>query len=191
MSFDFENCRNVFYRGLIDTLTANVDAVRWLGKDQPFNVDGVAFGIFPWHQTAGLSFRTSDDKKTTVIYDEKEHDLDIRYSPADWKFGHHMTDDGLESVGEHLGEVYPMTGGTPGQEVHHLLLLAAADALLDEGVAHLLQEFGLHAEIRTDQVPWGGFEYMVFDDDQAFKANYCEIILANRVAKRLIGHVIA
>jgi hypothetical protein len=39
-------------------------------------------------------------------------------------------------------------------------------------------------------VQWGKFEYMVLDEDKAFKANYCEMLISNRVTKRLLGRVI-
>ena len=91
---------------------------------------------------------------------------------------------------EYTASVYPRSGGTVGREALHIILLAAAEALLDEQVGHLLHECGLHETVKRDDVPWGGFEYVVLDEDKAFKANYCEFVLANRVAKRLLGRVV-
>lgn len=186
MTFDFDKCRDVLFRAIIDSLEASADAVRGLASDESCKLDGFEFGIFPWHQSVQLSFRTADERYSE--YDGKQ--LDIRYSPAAWRHYDLIRHESLDNAGEFIGTVYPASGGKPGQEALHLILLAAADALLDERVALLLRGLGLNAKVRKEEVPWGGFEYMVLDEDQAFKANYCEIILANRVAKRLLGRVV-
>ncbi|MBC8290993.1 MAG: hypothetical protein H8E37_11825 [Planctomycetes bacterium] len=51
----------------------------------------------------------------------------------------------------------------------------------------MLEPLGAHT-IR-DQVPYQAFawfEYCVFDGDGVFKSNYCEIVCAQRVARKLL-----
>jgi hypothetical protein len=66
----------------------------------------------------------------------------------------------------------------------HLIFLAGAEALLDPRVAQLLVELGINAPTYRDSFPSPLFEYMVFDFDKTVSANYCEIVLANRVTAK-------
>jgi hypothetical protein len=80
--------------------------------------------------------------------------------------------------------------GLGSQEVAHLIFLAAADALLDKSVSTFLQSVGINATERSDTLPRGYFQYIVIDEDGVIKANYCDIVLANRVTRRLLGRVV-
>jgi hypothetical protein len=84
---------------------------------------------------------------------------------------------------------YQAAIGEPSQsqEIAHLTFLAAADALLDESVALRLQSVGVMAPVITDKLRSNYFKYVVLDEDGVIKANYCDIICANRVTRRLLG----
>jgi hypothetical protein len=181
MEFDFDKCREVLHRGLIDALTANADAIRLLARNETAGINAMSYDLLPWHRFVGISFRLSSDVSPVSG--------NGRYTPANWKHYEFIGDGTLDTVREYTGDAYALSG-TRGQEYLHVILLAAAHALLDEQIAGLLQEYGIDACVRRDEIPWGGFEYLVLDDDKAFKANYCEFILANRVAKRLLGRIV-
>jgi hypothetical protein len=135
-----------------------------------------------------LSFRTSEDDKS-----------EIRYSPPDWK-GYQFIGgvNSEKSIAPALDYVDQMSKGVSddpdrAQEMNHLIYLAAADALLDPSVAKLLQSCNAKASVIENQLPYrefAWFEYVVVDVDQVFKMNYCQLICANRVARRLVGKVI-
>lgn len=186
MQFAYDECRQVLLRGLIDSLTANADSLRSIAGADASGINAVSFDILPWHRFVCLSFRSSADNYVTT---DDGFKLDIRYSPADWKYYEFISNGTLDTVRDYTANAYPLSGGKTGQEALHLILLAAADALLDEQVANLLREYGLDATQRNDEIPWGGFEYLVLDEDRAFKANYCEFVLATRVTQRLLGTV--
>jgi hypothetical protein len=185
MAIDFEKCRDVLYSGLLDSLKVNAQAIRSLANAEGSEIDALSYEILPWHPVVSLSFRSSTD--CYVMSHDGDYKINTRYSPPDWKYYQFITGGPLDAVSDYTAELYPLSGGTLGQEAHHVILLAAAHALLDEKIAALLQEYGLNATIRRDEIPWGGFEYLVIDEDKAFKANYCEFFLANRVADRLLG----
>ncbi|WP_417389586.1 hypothetical protein [Gimesia sp.] len=188
MEYDFNQCRDVLYGGLIKSLGANADRLRSLAKNDSYGVNALSYDILPWHSFAALSFRATTDDY--IMSHSGDYKLDIRYSPADWKYCEFIDNGTLDQVREYTASIYPQSGGTTGQEALHVILLAAADALLDDEIGRLLHEYGFDDTIRRDKVPWGGFEYVVLDVDKAFKANYCEIVLANRVANRLLGRVV-
>jgi hypothetical protein len=112
MEFDFDQCREILFSGLVDALEINEGAVRSFGEDPNGTITGVSFDILPWHRFVALSFRTSSDD--FVLLDQKE--LDVRYSPADWKHYEFIGDGSFDEVREYTGSVYPMSGGTAGQE---------------------------------------------------------------------------
>jgi len=94
----------------------------------------------------------------------------------------------LRHAAQVVTQLYESWDGQKLSEAAHIIFLAAAEALLDERVASLLQEFGVAAQIVNDELRGlrKGVEYMVFDSDKTISANYCEIVLANRVTSRLL-----
>jgi hypothetical protein len=125
-----------------------------------------------------LSFRICTDEQEGARF---------RYSPADWKHYHFLgAESSFDPAREFTRRVHEAAGGGHAQhEVMHLIYLAAAEALLDARIAHRLRSFGIDAPVLGDRLPGGPFEYMVLDEDRVFKANYCEILVANRLAARL------
>jgi hypothetical protein len=68
----------------------------------------------------------------------------------------------------------------------HIIFLAGAEALLDPKVAELLRCFNIDAPTLQDRFISSSFQYIVVDPDQTLKSNYCDLVLANRVTKRLL-----
>jgi hypothetical protein len=65
-----------------------------------------------------------------------------------------------------------------------MIFLAGAEALLDPQVATAFSELGISAPVCGDAFMPRPFEYMVFDFDGTVPGNYCDLVLANRVASR-------
>ncbi|HEV7281860.1 MAG TPA: hypothetical protein VGN57_16790 [Pirellulaceae bacterium] len=191
MQYYFDECRHILLECLIEALKSNREAIREITKneDETGRIDAVSYDIFPWHRFACVSFRNEKDIAfdTEANYYQKRQ---IQYWPPDWKHYGFIGDANLEPVRNYTGDLWENADKSDeGQEAQHVIQLAAAHALLDQRVANLLERFGLYAEPRRDRIPWGGFEYVVRDGDQAFKANYCEFVLSDRVARRLLGRV--
>jgi hypothetical protein len=108
-----------------------------------------------------------------------------RYRSVEWRH-HDFTRDcesaTLRDAARYVQEIY--LGSSYNREIAHLIFLAAGEALLDPAVAVYLQGIGIDAPVWTDEFA-SGFEYIVVDEDQTVKANYCEIVLVNRVTARL------
>jgi hypothetical protein len=189
MTFDYDKCRDLLHRALIGSLESAGERVRALAAaeraphkwEDVCGIDGVCNDVLPWHRMVGLSFRIFEDERNEPRY---------RYSPADWKHYEFLGGEStFDEAREYTHRVYE-AAGDHRKEVMHLVSLAAADALLDRGVAKRLQSFGISAPEVLDELPRGWFEYMVIDEDRVIKANYCEILIANRVARRLLGRAV-
>lgn len=191
MTFDYDECRDVLHRALIASLDLASDRIRALAAAErmPLKgkvgcpIDGVSYDILPWHRMVALSFRTWADEREEARF---------RYSPADWQHYEFVGDERtFDPAREYTYRVYEAAGDAlPRHEVMHLIYLAAADALLDGDVAERLRSFGIDAPVVGDRLPKGKFEYIVLDEDRVIKANYCEILVANRVARRLLGRAV-
>jgi hypothetical protein len=192
MQFDYDHCRSLLCRSVNDAISEHAEEIRSLEakyrKDWCGGLWGLSLDVLPWWPMVTLSFRTSEDDKS-----------EIRYSPPDWK-GYQFIGgvNSEKSIAPALDYVDQMSKGVSddpdrAQEMNHLIYLAAADALLDPSVAKLLQSCNAKASVIENQLPYrefAWFEYVVVDVDQVFKMNYCQLICANRVARRLVGKVI-
>jgi hypothetical protein len=183
--FDFDQCRNLLLEAVIDSLRQRSEFVRSIEHTAIGSpVNGLALEVYPWHEQIVIALRLETDSK------------EDRYSPADWAhyaFANSSEHDfpALQKANRYVSEAYK-TGGEKSakqaREIAHLTFLAAAEALLDQSVARELTSFGIEGPLLTDQFrPNLCFEYMVFDVDQSIVGNYCEIILANRITRRLIA----
>ena len=185
MHYDYDTCRDVLLRSLTEALEQQADRIRELEARTRADgraLNGMSFDVLPWHPTITVSFRSSADSEQ------------FRYEPGDWQgyalIGPHNAAKPLAPAMQIVGAAYVLAGDEVGQESNHLIQLAAADAILDPKVAQLLQECGVRASIITDSIPYGLFEFVVVDEDRVFRANYCEIVVAMRVARRLLGRAI-
>jgi hypothetical protein len=178
MTFDYPKCRSVLYESLIAALTEHCERIRKLNADDKFWA--ISYDVIPWDPYLGVAFRLESEFAETSL------------NSADWKHSHFIEDmstPALHPARDFVFQRYQAATGEPSQcqEIAHLIFLAAGDALLDESVALLLQSVGVMAPVIGDKLPWNYFKYVVLDEDGVIKANYCDIICANRVTRRLLG----
>lgn len=193
MNYDHDQCRDVLLRFLLDALTGHADLIRRFEAEHRTSwcsgLSAISFDILPWQPFVSISFRTASD-----------NDPNFRHRPNEstWKgynlIGWQNAGEPLRSVEKYVHQLWTDVSSDPEkcQEVNHLIFLAAAESLLDPKVAELLQQCNLPASIITDQVPYsefGTFDYIVVDEDRVFDANYCELVCAMRVARRLLGRI--
>lgn len=110
-----------------------------------------------------------------------------RHSIGAWEnfdLASNLTFTGLQASAELVKQAYDSVGQEYAVEMAHLIFLAGAEALLDVRVPECLGKLSVRAPVFTDGFMKGCFEYMVFDEDGTVHANYCELVLANRVATR-------
>jgi hypothetical protein len=182
MDFDFDECTRILHKGLVSGLAARGDQIRNLHATEPLRA--VSYDVVPWHPRLSVSFRL-----------ESESNWGASANFADWKHDYFVGETDSESLVEarrYIEAAYKQGEGDTGtrcQEIAHLIFLSAAHALLAEDVAVTLRSFGIDAPHICDTMPWYGFHYFVTDPDGVIKANYCDIVCANRVTQRLIGRV--
>ncbi|MCE9545891.1 MAG: hypothetical protein K8T25_10290 [Planctomycetia bacterium] len=127
-----------------------------------------------------LSFRLNTDHEANSEY---------RYSIADWKhYALLANEKAFNQAREYASRVYA-AASSPGRarENAHLIYHAAAEALLNPRVARRLVALDIYAPTYgKPDFPAGTFEYVVVDEDKAFRANYCDIVLAQRLTQRLL-----
>jgi hypothetical protein len=193
MNHDHDQCRTVLLRFLLEALAEHADLIRPFESEHRTSwcsgLCGISYDILPSQPFVSISFRTASDS-----------DPHVRHRPNEstWKgynlIGWRNAGERLRSVEEYVHQLWKHVSSDPEkcQEVNHLIFLAAAESLLDPKVAELLRQCSLPASIITDQVPYsefGTFDYVVVDEDRVFDANYCEIVCAMRVARRLLGRI--
>jgi hypothetical protein len=181
MKHDFAECRRVLFDATLKALRESSTFINSIERtprgDLP--VTGISLDLYPWHGAMTLSLRLSSD------FPLGGH----RYDIGDWK--HHDFPRAWETTffqeaGRFLQRFYQAGGQDEFQVRAHLIFLAGAEALLDPRVAQELQSLGIDAPIKTDHFLSHYFEYIVFDGDATVKANYCEIVMANRVTNRFL-----
>jgi hypothetical protein len=185
MKFDFEECRSIILNATLselDIARANVASETSTdpSKLKCSQISGIGLDIAPWHRRFYVGFRSDDEK-----WDEA-----IRYSIGDWKHypvngltGHHV-EGAPASAERYIGDTYD--AAAEPREIAHLIFLAAAEALLDFTVTGKLRSMSIDAPFIVDDFPpHRCFEYVIMDDDASIRANYCEIVIANRITQRL------
>jgi hypothetical protein len=129
---------------------------------------------------------------------ENAHDFVCRYSTADWKHNCLIGNEPslspphasasvklFENAANYIYE-QTMESGELEQEVVHLIYLATAEALLDPSITSVLRGYQIDAPFVEDSfLPHRCFEYVVTDPDESIAANYCEIVIANRITNRM------
>jgi hypothetical protein len=180
MAFDFSQCRSVLLQGILDALLARAEVIASIKRipNIEFPISGVSLDMAPWHGGIGLSLRQA-----------AEFEAERRYDVAAWEYFDLVSEStfaGLRPAAEFIRDAYGSEGeDSPARhEMAHLVFVAGAEALLDPLVAQRLRELGVNAPIFRDEFLRGGFEYLVFDPDGTVRANYCELVLANRVTAR-------
>jgi len=179
----WEQCRAALIIAIIDSIDERADYLTSIERTSNGDIPatGIALELFPWQGEFGLSLRLVSDFPLG----------ESRYDSADWP--HFNFTDGCKSTSIRAAvsvvtQIYER-GREPGnvlRDMAHLAFMAGAEALLDPKVSRLLQQFGIDAPPLTDTFVSSPFQYIVTDVDQTVKANYCEIVLANRVTQRVL-----
>ena len=184
MGFPFDECLEVLRNALTVSLDEHGPTIRELNRAESFGA--ATYDILPWDPYLGVGFRLESEP-----YDST--------NSADWKHGRVISawnSPTIAAAQDYLHRVYrgfrqgADCDGDSLQEAAHLIFLAGAQALLDPRIALQLQGLGVAAPIIGDTMPWHVFKFFVFDDDGAIKANYCDVLCANRAAQRLLGRTI-
>ena len=181
-SYDHGECQEILLRALLSGLTMHKDLVRNLERTHRTEfhcgIRAISFDILPWQAYVAVSFCTSSDEWPRV-----------RWQPTDdqWTgyelIGCHNAENELAPAQEFVHSIH--LTNPDSRELYHLIWMAAADALLDARIARILRECNIPAA-DADQLPSGEFEYVVVDEDRVFSGNYCEFVIAQRLAQRLI-----
>jgi hypothetical protein len=186
LGFNFTKGRRLFLRAVIDAIKRRSDYIRSIKRtgrgDMP--IDGIAFDLYPDHGYIALSLRENDavnrhqnsaDWPHFEFISSQQHDFPALRAALTYIEG---------TYGSHAA-----SGTDHSTELRHLILLAAADALTDPSVAELLKSFDIDAAVWDDRMfpnP-GYFDYVVLDANGDIRLNYCELVRANRITRRLIG----
>ena len=175
---DLERIRGPLLCAILDALEfarPRIEAIPNAKKE----INGISYDLYRWHKYVAISFR--------------EAGAVVRDNPADWKYFEIVSSvttrsPFLDTAAELIDREWNNAEerGLRLTEAAHLIFLAGAEVLLDASVARMLQNMGVDAtEVRDGFLP-KPFEYMVLDPDQTVRANYCEIVMANRATARLL-----
>ena len=181
MTFNFDEARAVLLKGVLEALKDREAAIRAIertaGGELP--VTSVSLDLSPWHEGGvGISLRVSSDPPDDYS----------RYSSVEWDhfdFASANNCPALATVAEYVRRLYQ--AAEDGPDCAHLIFLAGAEALLDHGVARFFRSLGVDAPTVGDRFVGHWFDYVVTDPDGSVVNNYCDIVLANRVTRRLLG----
>jgi hypothetical protein len=179
MAFSFSHCQSLILQGILEGLRLRADKIAAIEKvpNVEFPVSGVSLDLVPWHGALGVSLRLCT-----------EFEAEIRYCNVEWAYFDLVSNANcpcLQIAADFVRKAYTSEDSNSiAPEMAHLIFLAGAEALLDPRVAQLLVELGINAPTYRDRFPSRLFEYMVFDFDRTVTANYCEIVLANRVTAK-------
>ena len=139
-----------------------------------FPINGFALDVLPWFDQAGIAFRIQSDPPGFDLAEWEHYDLffDLTMGVAG----------PLAASSGYAAAAYnnPPSGIEPG-EVAHLILLAGAEALLDQTVVDKFYEALGIADNACMFDSW--FEYFVLHPDNVCRANYCDIVRANRITE--------
>ena len=178
---------NIILNGILGGINGCQDIIKSIEKtgrgDMP--VTGIALELFPWHGEFGLSLRLSDEFPMA----------DSRYDSADWKYFNFTTEREIESIistKQFVANLYESEFGEDcsSQDIAHLLFFSGAMALIDPKVTSALREFDIDAPFIGNQFVSSSFEYIVFDGDALIKSNYCDLVLMDRINRRLMKLIV-
>jgi hypothetical protein len=161
-------------------------------------IDGISLDLVPWSDVEpfALSFRNSEITRRINLAGA-DAELDARYNSAEWKYFQIVSS--LQNKSAPIKKAAKVIHGFYEDaennrmkltEAAHLIFLAGADALLDKTVTKRLEALGfedLPAKGR-EFLDGHSFEYVVIDPDGTVAANYCEIVIANRVTERILSN---
>jgi hypothetical protein len=146
------------------------------------SISGMSLDLHIQHGYVAVSLRTEK---------EKWEDTHI----GDWKHAQFLSslDDDPETEMARLAEIINgLYAEIPEDDVYaqvdrrHMLYLVAAEAVLDEKVAEILNDYGIEAPVFGDALGSAPFSFFVYDADGMLTTNYCDIVRAHRVTARIL-----
>ncbi len=174
----YDRCIKLLQEGVLDGLGRSKPYFESIQRDPngPVPVNALALEIYPWHESICLAVRT---RGVPEVY---------RYAVADWPgydFVNEGTSPGLKAAAEAVANCYENKPASMELiDAAHLIFLAGAETLLSPEVALMLKSLGVDAPDLGAGISSSPFEFLVLDSDETCKANYCDIIRANRTAAR-------
>ena len=150
--------------------------------DGGLSISGLSLDLHIQHGYVAVSLRTDD---------EKWEDTHI----GDWKHAQFLSslDDDPETEMACLADIMnTLYAEVPEDDVYaqldrrHMLYLVAAEAVLDEKVAEVLNDYGIEALVFGDAVGSTPFLFFVYDADGSLSTNYCDIVRAHRITARVL-----
>lgn len=152
-------------------------------------IDAIALELIPSENQEffALSFRQEKDYKQDGVPDEN-----LRLSSPDWE--HYsvfeyknsrskLFEDTANKIFGLFKELYTEGEEYNGkqQDINHLILLAATEALLDPRIAEKLRSMEIWADaVEGSELPYT-FEYIIMDVDRPYFFNYAELVASNRL----------
>lgn len=183
--FDYGRCKELILDGILESLEQRkVDLMALpkhpIGSSQ---ICGMSLDIFPWHNSIQISFCDNNaqfreeyiaewkyfDFISSASEDYQSLRIASDYVSSFWNAGYDDSEDEEYDIELRLKA--------------HIIFLAGAEAVLDKQVAQLLQLYGLDSAKYSEHPFDTGKFFIVCDDDQTLKSNYCEIIRANMATK--------
>jgi hypothetical protein len=176
MAFNFSRCRALILRGILDGIGQESEEIARIAREED-RVTGVSLDLVPWHRAVSLSLRQCT-----------EHAAEVRHCNVEWAYFDIVSDrtcPALRRAADFVHDAYTSEESNHlAREMAHMIFLAGAKALLDHQVAAALSALGISAPTCGAEFMPRPFEYMVFDFDGTVPGNYCDLVLANRVASR-------
>lgn len=148
----------------------------------PRPISGMSLDLHIEHGYAAVSLRTDD---------EKWEDTHI----GDWQHAqflsslHDAPDTAMSRLAAVVSQLYSEVGKDDVYGLadrRHMLYLVAAEAVLNEEVAIVLNEYGIEAPVFGEELGSAPFAFFVYDADGVLTANYCDFVRAHRVTARVL-----
>jgi hypothetical protein len=176
MAFSIRRCRDIILRGILAGIELRAEKIAAIAREA--QVTGISLDLVPWHSALGISIRR----------DSEQGRKDVHHCSVEWAYfdvASNETCAELQRAADFIHEAYDSEDSNElAREMAHMIFLAGAEALLDSRVALALSQLGIDAPACGDDFMPRPFEYMVFDFDGTVPGNYCDLVLANRVAAR-------
>jgi len=174
--------------GLLELFEINKEQIKSLNE----YIDAISLDVIPstYQEFFAISFRQDKDY---INQNDYTPDISLRYSPADWEYysifnyrscNSPKFEKAANTIFKLFEELYHSVEEYDEiqQDINHLILIAAAEALLKPSVNEKLKECGMITAPKLMNRPDGySFEYLVTDIDCTFNFNYCEFVIANRM----------
>ncbi len=139
---------------------------------------GLSLDLFIQHGYVQVSLREADERQLQGNIGDWANQgfLSSRSGPCD------------EELGRLASTIASVDANWQGEshDLRHLLFVAAARALLDPQVAELLRSHRINAPCHAAELGGHPFAFYVMDPDEMLRANYCDIVRAQRITARIL-----